>query len=92
MRGETGDKEGVVRGETGDKEGVVRGRDGRREGGTLRASLTERVPRADDFRPVNGKESGLRWHCALMLTLPTLLASASMRGPHLMGSLVKMAA
>ena len=46
----------------------------------LSASDTERVPRADDLRPENGKMSGPRWHWALMLTRPTLLASTCATG------------
>eukprot|EP00966_Prymnesium_polylepis_P329217 7384957-Prymnesium_polylepis.1 len=58
----------------------------------LSASVTERVPSADDLRPVNGKVSGLRWHCALTLTRPTESASASMSGAHLLASPQKTAA
>ena len=58
----------------------------------LSASVTERVPRADDLRPVNGNVSGLRWHCALTLTRPTESASASISGAHLLASPQKTAA
>ena len=35
---------------------------------TLRASVTERVPSAEDLRPVKGKLSGLCWHWQFKLT------------------------
>ena len=35
------------------------------------AAVTESVPSAESLRPVNGKVSGPRWHCALILTRET---------------------
>src|SRR3954467_14560079 len=35
------------------------------------ASVTDRVPSAESFRPVNGNTSGPRWHWQLMLTRQT---------------------
>lgn len=41
------------------------------------ASLTDRVPSAESFRPVNGNVSGPRRHCVFRLMRATWLASAS---------------
>lgn len=41
------------------------------------ASVTDIVPNAEERRPENGKESGDRPHCVLILILPTTVAKES---------------
>jgi len=54
---------------------------------TRRASYTDKVPYAESLRPVNGNESGPRWHCALMFTLLTWLTRMSISSEILVESL-----
>ena len=42
-----------------------------------KAAVTDKVPSAESLRPVNGNESGPRWHCALMFTRDTWLTVSS---------------
>src|SRR4051812_34184385 len=53
-------------------------------------SVTDSVPSAESFRPVNGNTSGPLWHWQLMLTRQTWLTSGSTSFPIRSGSSLKI--